>query len=65
MTDRDNNSREQRIDKHFTFFIFSGTGYLFLECLSGPDSQIHLFSSGPQPQSPTNRAYCARMGIQL
>ena len=49
MTDQDNNSLEQGIDLYFTFYIFSGTGYLF--CLSGTGSQIQLFSSGTGPES--------------
>ena len=28
-----------------------GTGYLFLQCLSGTGSQIHLFPSGTGPES--------------
>ena len=40
VTDHDNNSLEQCID------IYTGTGYLFFQCLSGTGSQIHLFPSG-------------------
>ena len=47
----DNNSLEKCIDIYFTFCVFSGTGCLFLQCLSGTGSQILLSPSGTGPES--------------